>query len=107
MPLTREERQFLDAYVHEATSGPPFGGPATQDLGQRGVWYSDLDWLLTAYQRELCAEGSIPSGIRNPNPPPSPWATLEEAKRRNEELRQEWEPRIRGKAKAGVEEHVA
>lgn len=97
MPLTKEEREFLDAYVYEVTNGPPFGGPATSDLKGRGIYYSDLHWILTAYSRECSAEKRWIMGTHNPNPPPSPWANLEEAKRRNEELREEWEPRIRGK----------
>lgn len=91
MPLTSKERAFLDAYVYEATNGPPFGGPATTDLKRRGVFYPDLSWLLTAYQRELCAEGKIPSGIHNPTPPPSPWENLERVKARNHALREELE----------------
>ncbi len=103
MPLTKEEREFLNAYVYEATA-EPFGGPATRDLASRGVHYSDIHWLLTAYHRTYDLERKWPMGIQNPNPPPSPWATLEEAKRRNEELRQEWEPRIRGKREAVASE---
>ena len=91
MPLTNEERQFLDAFVYEATNGPPFGGPATRDLNQRGIWYHDLTWALTAYQRELSAEGKPPCGIFNASPPPSPWRNLQEAKQRNEILKQELE----------------
>jgi hypothetical protein len=91
MPLTRDEREFLDAYVYEATSGPPFGGPATQDLGQRGIWYQHLSWILTAYQRELSAEGTPSTGKHNPSPPASPWATLEQVHTRNQELRDEYE----------------
>jgi len=94
MPLTHGEREFLDAYVYEVTHGPPFGGPATHDLGSRDIWYSDLSWILTAYQRELSAEGKGASGIQNPTPPPSPWDSLEEARRRNDALKEEWEPRI-------------
>ena len=89
MPLTREEREFLDAYVYEATSGPPFGGPATQDLGRRGIWYQDLSWILTAYQRELSAEGAPSIGRHNPQPPPSPWEDLEKVQRRNDVLQSE------------------
>jgi hypothetical protein len=91
MPLTRGERDFLDAYVYEATHGPPFGGPATKDLGQRGIWYTDLSWILTAYSRELSAAGEIPFGIHNPTPPPSPWENLEQARHRNEALKHELE----------------
>jgi len=95
VPLTPSERVFLDAYVYEATH-VPFGGPATRDLGQRGIWYSDLNWILTAYQGELSAEGTPCIGIQNPEPPPSPWQTLEEVKQRSLQMQQEWEPIVRG-----------
>lgn len=95
MPLTDEERRFLDAYVYEVTH-EPFGGPATRDLRQRGVGYSDLNWILTAYQREVNAEGRGADGIANPNPPTSPWKTLEQVKKRSQEMQQEWEPIVRG-----------
>lgn len=91
MPLTEKEREFLDAYVYEATHGPAFGGPATRDLQQRGIYYRDLLWILTAYQREACAKGEIPDGVHNPSPPPSPWPSLEEAKLRNTVLQTELE----------------
>jgi hypothetical protein len=91
MPLTNEEREFLDAFVYEATNGPPFGGPATRDLNQRGIWYPDLSWILTAYQRELSAEGKSPSGSHNPEPPPSPWSDQEQLKSRNQVLKEELE----------------
>jgi len=89
MPLTAEERSFLDAFVYEATHGPPFGGPGTRDLNQRGIWYPDLSWLLTAYQREMSAEGKFPSGTANANPPSCPWEDVEQVKQRNETLRGE------------------
>src|SRR5207237_6927469 len=94
MPLTQEERLFLDAYVVEATAGPPFGGPATSDLKRRGVFYSDLSWILTAYDRERCAARRRFPTTRNPTPPPSPWNDLEEVKRRNVELREELKARV-------------
>src|SRR2546430_12043472 len=90
MPLTLEERRFLDAYVYEATH-EPFGGPATRDLAHRNIRYSDLNWLLTAYQRELSAQGIPAAGIQNPEPPPSPWLDFAEIKRRNKTLRTELE----------------
>ena len=96
MPLTREEREFLDAYVYEATNGPPFGGPATTDLGRRRIRYPDLSWILTAYQREVSAEGKSPTGVQSSTPPPSPWPTLEQVRLRNEVLRKELEPRALG-----------
>jgi hypothetical protein len=84
--LHPEERAFLDAYVYEATHGPPFRGPATTDLQQRGIRYHDLSWLLTAYQRELSEAGEVPCGVANPAPPPSPWKNLEQARLRDQEL---------------------
>ena len=104
MPLTPEERQFLDAYVYEATHGPPFGGPATQDLGRRNVRYSDLGWLLTAYQRELSAEGIPAAGVHNPNPPPSPWRDLDEVRRRGVMLKEELDSKSVGHTPARSEE---
>jgi hypothetical protein len=95
MPLSQEERMFLDAYVYEATHSP-FGGPATTSLRKDGIGYTDLSWILTAYQRELTAERRAVDGIQNLSPPPSPWGSLEVVKRRNDVLRQEWEPRILG-----------
>jgi hypothetical protein len=91
VPLSLEERQFLDAYVYEATHGPPFGGPATKKLAEKGISYSDLDWLLTAYGRELSSEGIPALGIQNLEPPPSPWETLEDVRLRNEVLKEELE----------------
>jgi hypothetical protein len=91
MPLTDAERVFLDAYVYEATSGSPFGGPATKALSQMGIWHSDLSWLLTAYQRQLNAEGQPSTGIPNPNPPPPPWKDSNEVKLRNNALKGELE----------------
>ena len=93
MPLTPDERRFLDAFVHEATQGPPFGGPATTDLNQRGIWYHDLSWILTAYQRELSGAGISPTGICNPQPPSSPWENLEQVQRRSAMLKEELEAR--------------
>lgn len=91
MPLTSDERRFLDAYVYEATHGPPFGGPATEALGRKGIGYLHLDWVLTAYQRELSAEGQPAAGRLNPDPPPCPWQDLEEVRCRSQALREELE----------------
>jgi hypothetical protein len=90
MPLTKTEHAFLDAYVFEVTN-QPFGGPATTDLHRRGIHYSDLNWILTAYDRELSSQRISPLGRHNPDPPSSPWAEVAHAKRRNAELRLEWE----------------
>jgi hypothetical protein len=88
MPLSKEERDFLDAFVYEATH-EPFGGPATTDLRRREIYYADLHGLLTSYHRELVNERTMPFGKYNPSPPPSPWANREELDRRNRVLMQE------------------
>jgi hypothetical protein len=89
MPLTEKEREFLDAYVYEATH-EPFGGPATSDLRRRQIHYSDLHGILTGYHRELSAMGILPFGKHNPSPPPSPWATGQEVESRNRALLEEY-----------------
>jgi len=93
MPLSGEERVFLDAYVYEATHSP-FGGPATDALRKQGIRYTDLSWILTAYQRELSGEGKSVDGTQTSAPLPSPWESLAQVKCRNSALREEWEPRI-------------
>ena len=95
MPLTPEERRFLDAYVYEVTHGPPFGGPATRNLSQKGIRYVDLSWILTAYQRELSAEGKPAAGICDPTPPLSPWDSLERVQERSQALKEELNSRTR------------
>src|SRR2546421_49722 len=67
------------------------GGPATQDLNRRGIWYPDLSWILTAYQRELSKRDLPSTGAPNPNPPPSPWKDLEQVRLRGAALREEME----------------
>ena len=101
MPLTNEERQFLHAYVFEATQ-EPFGGPATRDLASRGVFYADILWILTAYHRTYDLPNRWPMGRPELNPPPSPWADLKEATERNQALKEEWEPAVRRRAPAPV-----
>src|SRR5688572_13918480 len=94
MPLTKEEREFLDAYVYEATH-EPFGGPATLDLRQRGIHYADLHGLLTGYHREMCNSKVSPFGRHHPSPPPSPWGDRAEVERRNRVVLQEYaDPRV-------------
>lgn len=93
MPLTPSERDFLSSYVYEATHAP-FRGPATSDLHERGIHYSDLNWILTAFDRELCDQEIPPVGHQNANTPPSPWAELAKAKLRNQELREELECQV-------------
>jgi hypothetical protein len=92
MPLTTDEREFLDAYVYEVTNGPPFGGPATRELSERGIRYSDLSWILTAYQRTLSAEGKPSTGVQKVPSLSSPWENKQAIAKRNAELRSELAP---------------
>ena len=51
MLLTDREREFLAAFLHEATTDP-FKGPATEELHRRNIYYTDLSHLMTAYYQE-------------------------------------------------------
>jgi hypothetical protein len=51
MLLTNRERDFLAAFIHEATTDP-FKGPATEELHRRDAYYTDLGHLLAAYYQE-------------------------------------------------------
>src|SRR5437667_376475 len=55
------------------------------------VMHTGSDLPLTAYERELSAEGMPITGTHNPEPPPHPWQSLEEAKARDQALRAELE----------------
>jgi len=92
MPLTKEERDFLDAFAYEATH-EPFGGPATDELRRRHIYYADLHGLLTRYHREFLAERTMPFGKPNPTPPPSPWANREQVELRGTALMEECDHR--------------
>jgi len=90
MALTNHEREFLAAFVHEATTDP-FRGPATDDLHRHDIYYSDIHSLIAAYYRENNPDQEGLGGKRNPNPPPCPWASREAAVRRNRDVELELE----------------
>jgi hypothetical protein len=48
MLLTDREREFLAAFIYEATTDP-FKGPATEELLRRNIYYTDLSHLMAAY----------------------------------------------------------
>jgi hypothetical protein len=85
MPLSKDEREFLDAYVYEATH-EPFAGPATTELRRRDLYYSDLHSILTAYYREATSDGASAFGKRIESPRPCPWADRDTAVRRSAAL---------------------
>jgi hypothetical protein len=89
MALTDEEREFLSAFVYEATTDP-FRGPATDDLHRHGKDYSDIRGLMAAYYREKNPDQEGFGGKKNlAPPPPCPWKSNESAIRRSRELEAE------------------
>src|SRR6266542_5104642 len=71
--LTTAEKQFLDVFLHEATTSP-FTGPATQALHSIGVEYGDIAYLAWAYEQEV-PKTSVVWGLSAEMAPPLPWST--------------------------------
>src|SRR5437764_14797713 len=88
--LTPGEREFLTAFIHEATTDP-FRGPATEELHRRDIFYSDLSHLLSAYYRENPRAQEGFGGKHNSAPPPCPWMDGDTAVRRDHEVEVELE----------------
>src|SRR5262245_24384467 len=85
MLLTDREREFLAAFIFEATTDP-FKGPATEELHRRDIYYTDLSHLLAAYYRESAGDEEGLGGKRNLTPPPCPWKDRDAAVRRDREV---------------------
>ena len=85
MLLTDREREFLAAFIFEATTDP-FKGPATEELHRRDIYSTDLSHLLTAYYRESAGDQEGFGGKRNPTPPPCPWKDRDTALRRDRQV---------------------
>jgi hypothetical protein len=90
MPLTDHEREFLAAFIYEATTDP-FRGPATEELHRRDIYYTDLSHLVTAYHLENPHDQEGLGGKHNPTPPPCPWKDRDTALRRDHEVEAELE----------------
>ncbi len=90
MLLTNREREFLTAFIHEATTDP-FKGPATEELHKRDIYYTDLPHLLAAYYREAPADQEDLGGKSVSTPPPCPWTDREAAARRDHQVEVELE----------------
>jgi len=88
--LTDREREFLAAFIHEATTDP-FKGPATDELHRRDIYYTDLSHLLTAFYRESAPDQQGFGGKHEPTLPPCPWKNQESALRRDREIGAELE----------------
>jgi hypothetical protein len=90
--LTPAEKEFLDVFLHEATTEPFFNGPATKALYGIGVEYSDISYIAWAYNREV-PRTSFEWGHSADVAPPLPWTNREAVLRRNMEIQRIWEER--------------
>ncbi len=90
--LILEEKEFLDVFLHEATTEPFFNGPATKALYGIGVEYKDISYIAWAYNREV-PRTSYEWGHAADVAPPLPWTDREAVLRRNEEIQRIWEQR--------------
>jgi hypothetical protein len=88
--LTPEEKEFLDVFLHEATTPPFFDGPATRALYALGVEYKDISYIAWAYNREV-PRTKFEWGHSAEVAPPLPWTTPEAVHRRNREIQRLWE----------------
>jgi hypothetical protein len=88
--LIPKEKEFLDVFLHEATTSPFFKGPATKALYAIGVEYRDISYLAWAYDQEV-PKTSFGWGHAADVAPPLPWPTREAALRRNAEVQRLWE----------------
>src|SRR5947209_3398758 len=87
--LTQEEKQFLDVFLHEATTSPFFDGPATKTLYAIGVEYSDISYIAWAYEQDV-PRTSFGWGHSADVAPPLPWTNREAVLRRNREIQGHW-----------------
>jgi hypothetical protein len=88
--LTPAEKEFLDVFLHEATTSPFFSGPATKALYALRVEYRDISYLAWAYERDV-PRTSFGWGHSADVAPPLPWTTRESVLRRNQEIKRIWE----------------
>jgi hypothetical protein len=95
--LTPAEKEFLDVFLHEATTSPFFNGPATKALYAIGVEYRDISYLAWAYNQEVprtSFEWGHAAAVAPPLAavaPPLPWTNRESILRRNMETQRIWE----------------
>ncbi len=87
--LTPAERDFLDVFLHEATTSPFFEGPATKALYAIGVEYRDISYLAWAYEQDV-GRTSFELGHAADVAPPLPWANRESVLRRGNEIQRVW-----------------
>jgi hypothetical protein len=95
--LTPEEKEFLEVFLHEATTSPFFSGPASKALFAIGVSYHEISYISWAYDREL-PRTSWEWGHAAAVAPPLPWANRESALASNREIQRIWEQQHAGAA---------
>src|SRR5207245_2459074 len=88
--LTQKEKDFLDVFLHEATTSPFFNGPATKALYAIGVEYRDISYIAWAYEQDV-PRTSFEWGHSADVAPPLPWPSREAVLRRNLEIQHIWE----------------
>jgi hypothetical protein len=88
--LTPQEKEFLDVYLHEATTSPFFKGPATKVLHAIGVEYRDISYIAWAYHQEV-PRTSFEWGHSADVAPPLPWLNREAVALRNKQIQCIWE----------------
>ena len=88
--LNPHEKEFLDVFLHEATTSPFFRGPATKALFAIGVEYRDISHIAWAYEQEV-PRTDFEWGHSADTSPPLPWLTREVVLLRNQEIQRIWE----------------
>ena len=88
--LTPQEKEFLDVFLHEATTSPFFHGPASKALHGIGVEYRDISFIAWAYEQDV-SRTSFEWGHAAEVSPPLPWADRDSVLRRNKEIQGIWE----------------
>ena len=88
--LTPQEKEFLDVFLHEATTSPFFNGPATKALYGIGVEYKDISFIAWAYN-QVVPRTNFEWGHSADVAPPLPWISREEVLRRDAEIKHIWE----------------
>jgi hypothetical protein len=88
--LTPQEKEFLDVFLHEATTSPFFSGPATKALYGIGVEYTDISYIAWAYEQDV-PRTSFEWGHSADVAPLLPWTNRETVLRRNREIQRIWE----------------
>jgi hypothetical protein len=83
--LTPQEKEFLDVFLHEATTPPFFNGPASKALLAIGVEYGDISHLAWSYHHEVPRTG-YEWGHAADVAPPLPWQSREAVLRRDQEI---------------------